>query len=212
MWWWSLGNVLCGVVGTFTALAIPAFLPADAIMVSAALASAGPAAMGPQGLGKTEQELKQGKDRKPKEEDGKVAYENAKKAAHDRNLRELEKQRSEEDVRAMTHFFTDESYKSDPNAVQYQPPPRVSHEAQRVLSPQDPILGGGVVHDFEKQSPTSPAPSNGNQQRNRLRKRSRPSSYAFVSFESHCLEAFIGSIYNPEYDPYLRSNRQDIHT
>ncbi|KAG0141488.1 hypothetical protein CROQUDRAFT_51618 [Cronartium quercuum f. sp. fusiforme G11] len=192
LWWWSLGNVLCGVVGTFTALAVPAFLPADAIMVSAALASA-PPAIANQPLERTEEELRRGDNKKSIEEEGKVAYETAKKAAKNRNLRELEKQKASEDVRAIKHFFLDDSYKSNPTAVHYQPPPRVAGEIQRVFSTEDPILGG-VVHDVPHPPPTSPVRSTGLERRSKLWKRNRPSSYTFTRY-TH-IEPHLNSLQN----------------
>ncbi|KAH9811423.1 hypothetical protein DFH28DRAFT_1097451 [Melampsora americana] len=179
MWWWSLSNVVCGVIGSITALAVPAFLPADAIMVTAALASAGPAAMAHSALPEAHEPPVA-----PLHEEGKISFEEAKKAAKERDFHELEKQKSAQDIQTMRQFFLDDSYNNRPHKVHYEPSPQVMGQFQRVLSPQDPFLEGGLheVHEATPRNPVSPKPPTSLQRRSHLQKRGRPSSYAFTRY------------------------------
>lgn len=189
LWWWALSNVVCGVLGSITGLAVPAFIPADAVMVTASLASVSPAAMGPPNAARMMMGIKDGgTDEHEVHEEGKTAFELAHTAVTERNLAELEKQRASEDVQAIRKYFLDDSYEMRASGPHYEIPPHLADQMQHVLSSDDPMFTAPIM-DVPPPPPKSkapPSPATGLHRRGVSPSKGRPSSFAFVSFtDSH---------------------------
>lgn len=178
MYGWAVGTVICGVLATFSALAVPAFMPIDAMAMveeatqfgSGAAAIGGGLVAGTAGM----EESQAGK-----------AYDQAKALLDGNKAAELADAERAHDMQIVIDFITSGGKpKNNDNAKTWDVPEQLRHEAQTVFGPtykssgSAPPQGGGASGGLRKRA----------LEPRTLQKRGPPTAFSYVSssqFDTH---------------------------
>ncbi|KAI8445883.1 hypothetical protein BY996DRAFT_4593587 [Phakopsora pachyrhizi] len=194
---WSLATVVCGVLNSITALAAPAFLPADSIIASLAAIRAGPGIVGHPKLGI-------GKD-KSSPPDGQMAYDAAKAAISRNDLDAYDEVQGGKDANDIRRAFLPEKdlekRRSEGN-VEWDAPDQMAQQLQMIVAPpvNENLLKGnseGSSHHLKgKSASKDPDPKERPKlvRRGIKHKKGSPSPYAYTRYAY--MEAHLENIKN----------------